>query len=149
MNNLDFMRLALEQAEKAAQLGEIPVGAVIVNPDGEVVASAHNLVETKRDATAHAECLALKEAIGKLNKKFLDGCDLWVTLEPCAMCSGAISQTRIRRLYYGAEAKKSGAVEYGSRVFSHAACHHKPEIYGGIMASKSALLLKNFFAKRR
>ena len=149
MNNLDFMKLALEQAEKAARLGEIPVGAVIVNPVGEIIASAHNLVETQRDATAHAECLALKEAIGKVNQKFLDGCDLWATLEPCAMCSGAISQTRIRRLYYAAEDKKSGAVEYGSRVFSHATCHHKPEIYGGIMASESALLLKNFFAKRR
>ena len=149
MNSTNFMELALVQAEKAAQIGEVPVGAVVVNSDGKVIASAHNLVETQRDATAHAECLVLKEAMGRLNQKFLDGCDLWVTLEPCIMCSGAISYARIRRLYYAAEDKKGGAVEHGNRVFSQATCLHKPEIYGGIMASKSALLLRNFFAKRR
>ena len=149
MKRIDYMELALKQAEKAVQFGEVPVGAVIVNSEGEVIASAHNLVETQRDATAHAEYLVLKEAMVKLNQKFLDGCDLWVTLEPCVMCSGAISQTRIRRLYYAAEDKKGGAVEHGSRVFSQTTCHHKPEIYGGIMASKSAILLRNFFAERR
>ena len=149
MNSTNFMELALVQAEKAAQIGEVPVGAVVVNSDGKVIASAHNLVETQRDATAHAECLVLKEAMGRLNQKFLDGCDLWVTLEPCIMCSGAISYARIRRLYYAAEDKKGGAVEHGNRVFSQATCLHKPEIYGGIMASKSATLLRNFFAERR
>ena len=143
------MELALKQAEKAAKLGEVPVGAVIVNPDGEVIASAHNQVETRRDSTAHAEFLALREAMGKLNQKFLGGYDLWVTLEPCVMCAGAISQTRIRRLYFALEDSKGGAVENGSRVFSQATCHHKPEIYGGIMASKSEMLLKNFFGIRR
>ncbi len=149
MNNIDFMELALKQAEKAAQLGEVPVGAVVVNPNGEVIASAHNLIETQRDSTAHAEFLVLREAMEKLNQKFLNGHDLWVTLEPCAMCAGAISQARIRRLYFASEDRKGGAVEHGSRVFSQATCHHKPEIYGGIMASKSAILLKKFFAKRR
>ena len=149
MRTADYMELALDQANKAAQLGEVPVGAVLVSEDGDVIASAHNLVESQRDATAHAECLVLREAMRSLNRKFLDGCDLWVTLEPCAMCAGAISNARIRRLYYGAEDKKGGAVEHGSRVFSHSTCHHKPEIYGGIKASHASRLLENFFSERR
>ena len=149
MHIIDYMELALQQAHKAAQQGEVPVGAVIVSADGEVIASAHNLVESQRDATAHAECLVLRKAMRLLNQKFLEGCDLWVTLEPCAMCAGAISNARIRRLYYGAEDKKGGAVEHGSHVFSHATCHHKPEIYGGIKASKASKLLEEFFAERR
>ena len=149
MRNTDYMGLALLQANKAAQLGEVPIGAVLVSLDGVVIASAHNLVETQSDATAHAECLVLREAMRLLNQKFLEGCDLWVTLEPCAMCAGAISNARIRRLYYGAEDKKGGAVEHGSHVFSHASCHHKPDIYGGIKASKASKLLEEFFAERR
>ena len=149
MRSIDYMDLALYQANKAAQLGEVPVGAVLVGADGDVIAHAHNLVELQRDATAHAECLVLREAMKLLNRKFLDGCDLWVTLEPCAMCAGAISNARIRRLYYGAEDKKGGAVEHGSHVFSHASCHHKPDIYGGIKASKASKLLEEFFAERR
>ena len=149
MRSIDYMDLALYQANKAAQLGEVPVGAVLVGADGDVIAHAHNLVESQRDATAHAECLVLREAMRSLNRKFLDGCDLWVTLEPCAMCAGAISNARIRRLYYGAEDKKGGAVEHGSRVFSHSTCHHKPEIYGGIKEYDASRLLENFFAERR
>ena len=149
MRNTDYMELALLQANKAAQLGEVPIGAVLVSLDGVVIASAHNLVETQSDATAHAECLVLREAMRLLNRKFLDGCDLWVTLEPCAMCAGAISNSRIRRLYFGAEDKKGGAVEHGSRVFSHSTCHHKPEIYGGIRGTHASRLLENFFAERR
>ena len=149
MRNTDYMELALLQANKAAQLGEVPIGAVLVSFDGVVIASAHNLVETQSDATAHAECLVLREAMRSLKRKFLDGCDLWVTLEPCAMCAGAISNARIRRLYFGAEDKKGGAVEHGSRVFSHPTCHHKPEIYGGIKETHASRLLENFFAERR
>ena len=149
MRNTDYMELALLQANKAAQLGEVPIGAVLVSLDGVVIASAHNLVETQSDATAHAECLVLREAMRSLNRKFLDGCDLWVTLEPCAMCAGAISNARIRRLYFGADDKKGGAVEHGSRVFSHSTCHHKPEIYGGIRETHASTLLENFFAERR
>ena len=145
----DYMELALHQANKAAKLGEVPVGAVLISSDGDVIASAHNLVESQRDATAHAECIVLRKAMKTLNQKFLEGCDLWVTLEPCAMCAGAISNARIRRLYYGAEDKKGGAVEHGSRVFSQSTCHHKPEIYGGIKASHASRLLEKFFAQRR
>ena len=149
MRNTDYMELALLQANKAAQLGEVPIGAVLVSFDGVVIASAHNLVEIRSDATAHAECLVLREAMRSLNRKFLDGCDLWVTLEPCAMCAGAISNARIRRLYFGAKDKKGGAVEHGSRVFSHSTCHHKPEIYGGIRETHASRLLENFFSERR
>ena len=149
MRSIDYMDLALYQANKAAQLGEVPVGAVLVGADGDVIAHAHNLVELQRDATAHAECLVLREAMKLLNRKFLDGCDLWVTLEPCAMCAGAISIARIRRLYYGAGDEKGGAVEHGSHVFNHSTCHHKPEIYGGIKEYDASRLLENFFAERR
>ncbi len=149
MRKIDYMELALMQANKAAQLGEVPVGAVLVSAEGDVVAFAHNLVESQRDATAHAEFLVLRQAMKFLDQKFLEGCDLWVTLEPCTMCAGAISNSRIRRLYYGAEDKKGGAVEHGGRVFSNSTCHHKPEIYGGIKASYASKLLKDFFAQRR
>ena len=149
MHIIDYMELALQQAHRAAQLGEVPVGAVLVSADGDVIASAHNLVESQRDATAHAECLVLREAMKLLNRKYLDGCDLWVTLEPCAMCAGAISIARIRRLYYGAGDEKGGAVEHGSHVFNHSTCHHKPEIYGGIKEYDASRLLENFFAERR
>ena len=149
MSYKDHMKLALQCAERACQIGEVPVGAVIVNADGYVIATAHNLVESQLDATAHAECLVLKKAMRHLGQKYLEKCDLWVTLEPCAMCAGAISNARIRRLYYAAEDKKGGAVDNGSRVFSHPTCHHKPEVYGGIMETQSASLLKKFFLERR
>ena len=149
MSYKDHMKLALQCAERAFQIGEVPVGAVIVNADGDVIATAHNLVESELDATAHAECLVLKKAMRHLGQKYLEKCDLWVTLEPCAMCAGAISNARIRRLYYAAEDKKGGAVDNGSRVLSHPTCHHKPEIYGGIMATQSASLLKKFFLGKR
>ena len=143
------MKLALQYAERAFQIGEVPVGAVIVNEDGNVIATAHNLVESELDATLHAECLVLRKAMRRLGQKYLEKCDLWVTLEPCAMCAGAISNARIRRLYYAVEDKKGGAVDNGSRVFSHPTCHHKPEIYGGIMETQSASLLKKFFLGKR
>ena len=149
MSYKDHMKLALQYAERAFQIGEVPVGAVIVNADGNVIATAHNLVESELDATSHAECLVLRKAMRRLGQKHLEKCDLWVTLEPCAMCAGAISNARIRRLYYAVEDKKGGAVDNGSRVFSHPTCHHKPEIYGGIMETQSASLLKKFFLGRR
>ncbi len=149
MSYEDHMKLALQNAERAFRIGEVPVGAVIVNSDGKVIATAHNLVESEFDATAHAECLVLRKAMRNLGQKYLEECDLWVTLEPCAMCAGAISNARIRRLYYAVEDKKGGAVDNGSRVFSHATCHHKPEIYGGIMKTQSASLLKRFFLGKR
>jgi len=142
-------KIALTQAKIAFDKNEVPVGAVIVNADGDVIATAHNLVESQLDATAHAECLVLKKAMRHLGQKYLEKCDLWVTLEPCAMCAGAISNARIRRLYYAVEDKKGGAVDNGSRVFSHPTCHHKPEIYSGIMETQSASLLKKFFLGRR
>ncbi|MDA9190370.1 nucleoside deaminase [Alphaproteobacteria bacterium] len=149
MQDKDYMKLALQQAQKAAELGEVPVGAVVVDANGDVIAAAHNRVETDQDATAHAECLVLRQAMQVKGQKFLEKCDLWVTLEPCAMCAGAISHARLRRLYYAAEDKKGGAVEHGSRVFSQKTCHHKPEIYGGISASKAADLLTLFFVDKR
>ena len=143
------MRLALDMAVAAAKAGEVPVAAVITSPDGKVIASAANRVERDGDPTAHAEMLALRDAAKKTGSHRLEGCDLWVTLEPCPMCAGAISHARIRRLYYGAEDPKSGGVSHGSRVFSHPTCHHAPDIYSGIRAEESALLLKDFFAARR
>jgi tRNA(adenine34) deaminase len=144
-----FMQLALAQAQKAASAGEVPVGAVIVGPDGKLLASTHNLVETNQDPTAHAELLALRSACEILKSPRLADCDLYVTLEPCAMCAQAIAFARIRRLYFGASDPKGGGVEHGARIFSQPTCHHKPEVYGGIGEAESALLLKNFFQNRR
>ena len=143
------MREALERAAAAAGLGEVPVAAVVTDRDGTVIAAAANRVERDNDPTAHAEIIAMREAAAILGSPRLEGCDLWVTLEPCAMCAGAISHARIRRLYYGAEDPKSGGVGYGARVFSHPTCHHTPEIYSGIMGEDAARLLKTFFAARR
>jgi tRNA(Arg) A34 adenosine deaminase TadA len=144
-----FMQLALEQAQKAASADEVPVGAVVVGPDGKTLASAHNLVETNRDPTAHAEILALRSACEILKNPRLVDCDLYVTLEPCAMCAQAIAFARIRRLYFGASDPKGGGVEHGGRIFNQPTCHHKPELYGGIGEAESALLLKNFFQSLR
>ena len=142
------MDLALEAARKAAERGEVPVGAVVVK-DGAVLATAGNRTIADHDPTAHAEILALREAARLLGSERLIECDLYVTLEPCAMCAGAISFARIRRLYFGASDPKGGAVEHGPRFFSQPTCHHAPEIYGGMNESDSAELLRMFFKSRR
>ena len=142
------MDLALEAARKAAERGEVPVGAVVVK-DGAVLATAGNRTIADHDPTAHAEILALREAARLIGSERLIECDLYVTLEPCAMCAGAISFARIRRLYFGASDPKGGAVEHGPRFFSQPTCHHAPEIYGGMNESDSAELLRMFFKSRR
>ncbi len=142
------MQRALLEAKAAAACGEVPVGAVVVK-DGEVIAASGNAPRERRDPTAHAEILAIRAACGILDDERLSGCDLYVTLEPCAMCAAAISFARIRRLYFGASDPKGGAVENGPRFFSQPTCHHAPEVYGGIRESEAAELLKAFFAERR
>jgi len=145
-----FMQEAVKEAKKAFDLDEVPVGAVIVDvTTGKIIAKTHNRNILNKDSTAHAEILALKEACRVKNSHRLDDCDLYITLEPCAMCAGAISLSRIRRIYYGASDKKSGAVEHGARVFESPACHHKPEVYGNINSQECENLLKDFFAKKR
>jgi tRNA(adenine34) deaminase len=143
-----FMDLALAQARAAAAAGEVPVGCVIVR-NGEVVARTGNRTLTDRDPTAHAEMLAIREAAATIGSERLVDCDLYVTLEPCTMCAGALAFARIRRLYYGAADPKGGAVESGVRFFSAPTCHHRPEIYGGIGEQDAAALLRDFFAARR
>ena len=143
------MDLALIEAEAARDRGEVPIGAVVTGRDGEVLARAGNRTLELRDPTAHAELLAIREACAKLGSERLIGCDLHVTLEPCAMCAGAISFARIRRLYFGAADEKGGGVEHGPRFFGQATCHHAPEIYGGLSETRAAALLKDFFAARR
>lgn len=143
-----YMEIALDEARAAGARGEVPVGAVVVGADG-VVARAGNRVRELCDPTAHAEVLVIREACRKLGAERLGGHDLYVTLEPCPMCAAAISGARIRRLYYGASDPKSGGVEVGARVFSHAQCHHIPEVYEGISAETSADMLRAFFAARR
>lgn len=143
------MALALEQAAEARDLGEVPVGAVVVSADGEVLARAGNRTLALRDPTAHAELLAIRAACARLGSERLTGCDLYVTLEPCAMCAAAISFARIRRLYFGAADPKGGAVEHGPRLFAQPTCHHAPEVVGGLSESQAAALLKRFFAGRR
>jgi tRNA(adenine34) deaminase len=142
------MRLALGQAEAAARAGEVPVGAVIAR-GGEIIASARNAMRESDDPTAHAEMMALRAAGQALGSSRLDGCDLWVTLEPCAMCAGAITLARIQRLYFAAPDPKGGAVLHGPRLFAQPTCHHAPEIYSGIGEAASALLLRDFFRGRR
>src|SRR5215831_14662061 len=143
------MELALAEAKMARDLGEVPIGAVIVSAAGEVLAQTGNRTLTLRDPTAHAELLAIRAAAAKLGSKRLSACDLYVTLEPCAMCAAAISFARIRRLYFGAPDPKGGAVEHGPRFFAQPTCHHAPEVYGGIGEARAAQLLKRFFADRR
>jgi tRNA(Arg) A34 adenosine deaminase TadA len=143
------MDLALAEAEAAGLSGEVPIGAVVVSPSGEVLARAGNRTLALRDPTAHAELLAIREACATLGSERLTGCDLYVTLEPCAMCAAALSFARIRRLYYGAVDPKGGAVDSGVRFFSAPTCHHRPEVYGGIGESEAGALLKEFFAARR
>lgn len=142
------MRAALDAAHEAAAAGEVPVGAVVVRA-GEIVARAGNAPRGLADPTAHAEVLAIREAARVLGRDRLEDCDLWVTLEPCAMCAGAIAHARIARLYYGADDPKGGAVVHGPRFFAQPTCHHRPEIYSGIAERESAELLRAFFADRR
>ena len=144
-----FMDEALALAEDAAKAGEVPVAAIITDADGQVVARATNRVERDGDPTAHAEILAIRDASVALGSTRLDGCDLWVTLEPCPMCAGAIAHARIRRLYYGAEDPKSGGVSHGPRVFSHPTCHHRPEVYSGLSEDRAGQLLTSFFKSKR
>ena len=143
-----YMKLALGVAERAAARGEVPVGAVIVQ-DGKLLVRAGNRVEADNDPTAHAEILAIRAAAGILGTPRLAGCDLYVTLEPCAMCAAAISMARIRRLYFGAYDPKGGGVENGPRFFGQPTCHHTPDVYGGIAESECGELLKEFFRELR
>lgn len=142
------MNIALEQARAAADRGEVPVGAVIVQGD-QVVAAAGNRTRELNDPTAHAEILALRAACAEVGSERLPDHDLYVTLEPCAMCAAALSAARIRRIYYGAADPKSGGVAHGARVFTHPQAHHAPEVYDGIAGQEAADLLKTFFATRR
>ena len=143
-----FMDLALKAAEKAGKSGEVPIGCVIVL-DNEVIAAAGNRTLTDRDPTAHAEILAIRQATEATGSERLVDCDLYVTLEPCTMCAGAISFARVRRLYYGAADPKGGAVESGVRFFASPTCHHVPEVYSAVGETESSTLLKEFFKVRR
>ena len=144
----DPMRRALDIAAQAASDGEVPVGAVVMR-NGKVIATAANATRSDNDPTAHAEIVAIRAACAALGTDRLTDCDLWVTLEPCAMCAGAIAHARIARLYYAASDPKGGGVEHGARVFSHPTCHHRPEITTGLGEAESAALLRDFFAERR
>lgn len=142
------MKLALEQARAGESAGEVPIGAIVVK-DGAVIAAAHNAPRGLQDPTAHAEVLAIRAAAHALGNERLDGCELWVTLEPCAMCAGAISHARIARLYYAAADPKGGAVDHGARVFQHEQCLHAPEVYAGMGEDEASALLRGFFQARR
>jgi tRNA(adenine34) deaminase len=143
-----FMALALEQARAAAAAGEVPVGSVVVR-DGAVIAQAANRTLREHDPTAHCEMVAIRAAAQALGSERLIDCDLYVTLEPCAMCAGALSLARIRRLYYAAPDPKGGAVDNGVRFFASPSCHHRPEVYAGIGEAEASTLLKDFFRERR
>jgi tRNA(adenine34) deaminase len=142
------MRVALDEARAAAEAGEVPVGAVVTRT-GEVLSVGRNRMRDCSDPTAHAEMVALREAAAALGSSRLDGCDLWVTLEPCAMCAGAISLARIARLYFAASDPKGGAVIHGPRLFGQPTCHHAPEVYSGMGEAEAGDLLRVFFAERR
>jgi tRNA(adenine34) deaminase len=143
------MEIALAEARAAAARGEVPVGAVVLAPDGSVLARAGNRVEERRDASAHAELLALREAALGRGEPRLPGCDLVVSLEPCPMCAQAISFFRIRRLVFGAYDPKGGGVDHGARVFDASSCHHWPEVIGGVREAEAATLLRAFFERKR
>ncbi|QFT64543.1 nucleoside deaminase [Roseivivax sp. THAF30] len=149
MSFRSHMDIALEEARAAMARGEVPVGAALIGPDGAVIARDGNRTRELGDATAHAELLVLRAGARILGSERLTGCDLYVTLEPCAMCAGAIAHMRIARLYYGAADPKSGGTAHGARVFSHPQCHHRPEIYDGIGAAEAEMLLRAFFEERR
>ncbi|MGE0234184.1 nucleoside deaminase [Methylocystis sp.] len=148
MNGRDPFTAAFDEARAAAKAGEVPVGAALAR-NGEVIATAGNRTLRDRDPTAHAEMLVIRGACAAIGSERLVDCDLYVTLEPCAMCAAAISFARIRRLYYAASDPKGGAVEHGPRFFSQPTCHHRPELYGGIRESEAAQLLRDFFQARR
>ena len=143
------MRAALAQAKAAGERGEVPVGAVLVDAEGVIIARAGNRVEELSDPTAHAEVLVLREGGRRIGSPRLVNCDLWVTLEPCPMCAAAIGFARIRRLYFGAYDVKGGGVEHGPRIFDQPTCHHRPEVIGGLNATPAEALLRAFFAQRR
>jgi tRNA(adenine34) deaminase len=143
-----FMEIALEEARLAADRGEVPIGAVIAL-DGAIIATAGNRTREDRDPTAHAEVLAIRAAATSIGNERLGGADLYVTLEPCTMCAAAISFARLRRVYYGAEDPKGGAIDNGVRFFHQPTCHHAPEVYSGIGESEAASLLRSFFSDRR
>jgi len=143
------MARALAQAQAAAAAGEVPVGAALVDAAGNIAAVAGNRVERDRDPTAHAEMVVLREGALRLGANRLEGCDLYVTLEPCPMCAAAIGLARIRRLYFGAYDPKGGGVEHGPRIFEQPTCHHRPEVYGGIGEAAAGALLRAFFRERR
>lgn len=142
------MRLALDLADRAGLAGEVPVGAVVSDGDA-IVATSANAMRTSLDPTAHAEIVAIRAAAVRLGRPRLDRCSLWVTLEPCAMCAGAIALARLGRLYYAAEDPKGGAIAHGPRLFGQPTCHHRPEVYAGIGADRAAAQLRAFFAARR
>ena len=142
------MRLALDEARAAALAGEVPVGAVIMR-GGDVLAVARNRMRDHNDPSAHAEMVAIRAAAASLGTSRLDGCDLWVTLEPCAMCAGAIALARVSRLYFAAADPKGGAVDHGPRLFAQPTCHHAPQVYPGIGEGEAAELLRDFFKERR
>jgi len=145
----DFMSLALDEARAAAARGEVPVGAVLVSPQGELLASAGNRTEELADPTAHAEILVIRQAAALLRSPRLIGCDLYVTLEPCALCAAATSFARLRRVIFGAYDPKGGGIEHGPRFFTQPTCHHTPEVIGGVEETVASQLLKQFFEKRR
>ena len=146
----DYMDQALSEAKTAAERGEVPVGAVLVDgATGIIIARAGNRTEEDTDPTAHAEMLVIRDAAAQRGQPRLEGCDLYVTLEPCPMCAAAISFARIRRLYFGAYDPKSGGIEHGPKVFDHATCHHLPEVIGGVGDREAGDLLKKFFSERR
>lgn len=145
---LKWMDEALSLAHRAVSHGEVPVGAIIVK-DGAIISSAHNMTLSRHDPCGHAEIIAIRDAAQILGSERLMGCDLWVTLEPCAMCAGAISHARIDRLYYGASDPKGGAVEHGPNIFGQSTIHHRPEVYNGFRAQESAKLLREFFQSHR
>jgi len=145
----DFMKLALEEAASAGVRGEVPVGAVLVSDAGKILARAGNRSEELADPTAHAEMLVIREVAKALGEPRLPDCDLYVTLEPCAMCAAAISFARLRRVIFGSYDPKGGAIDHGPRFFSQPTCHHKPEVVGGIEEKRASEILKRFFAGRR
>lgn len=149
MKSPEVMALALAEARAAAARGEVPVGAVVVSAKGEVLARAGNRTLELKDPTAHAEMLVLREAAAKRGSERLTDCDLYVSLEPCAMCAAAISFARIRRIYFGAGDEKMGAVEHGPRFFQQPTCHHRPEVYGGIGEREARELMQSFFNVKR
>lgn len=145
----DYMKIALQEAESAAMRGEVPVGAVLVDGTGEILAQTGNRTEELADPTAHAEILAIRAATQQRGEPRLPDCDLYVTLEPCAMCAAAISFARLRRVIFGAYDPKGGAVEHGPRFFTQSTCHHAPEVIGGVEEQKAGTLLRDFFKEKR